>query len=82
MLNLEVKTILSQAEAVAKVKAFFGDGGQGMKLAEGSDTCLTFEGGGGYVTANIATEGKITTIGFITQEWDYQVREFAERFSR
>jgi hypothetical protein len=77
MLNLEVKTKLGQEEVVKKLKAFFGKGGLGLNLTEESSQCLNFEGGGGYVTATACSDGGKTRINLVSQEWDYQVKEFS-----
>ena len=77
MLNIETKTKLSEAEAIDKVKRFFGKGGLGMDLKEDSPNCLSFEGGGGYVTATICQEEDQIRIDLVTQEWEYQVKEFS-----
>jgi hypothetical protein len=77
MLNLEVETKLSKEEATKKVKKTFGEGGHGLKLVDESDSCLSFEGGGGYVTVTIEAKGDKTRIDLVTQEWEFQVREFA-----
>ena len=76
MLNLEVKTKLSPEEVEKRVRRFFGKGGLGLEVSEENPQCLSFEGGGGYVTATLCPEGDKTRITFVTQEWDYQVREF------
>ena len=77
MINLEVKTKLAQEEVVKRLKAFFGKGGLGLNLTEESPQCLSFEGGGGYVTATACSDGDKTRINLLTQEWDYQVKEFS-----
>ena len=78
MTNLEVKTVLAQEDVIARLKSFFGSGGLGLDLTEEMPQCLTFEGGGGYVTATICPEEKKIRINLITQEWDFQVKQFAE----
>lgn len=77
MINLEVKTKLSQEEVIKKTKSFFGKGGLGLNIAEESAQCINFEGGGGYVTATICPEEGKTRVNLVAQEWDYQVKEFA-----
>ncbi len=77
MLNLEVKTKLSLEEVAKRVKQFFGKGGLGLEVSEENPQCLSFDGGGGYVTATLCAEGGKTRITFVTQEWDRQVKEFA-----
>jgi hypothetical protein len=77
MLNLEVKTKLDPGEVASRLKQFFGTGGLGLALREEAPQCLTFEGGGGYVTAAFCPEEGRTRVDLVTQEWDYQVKKFA-----
>ena len=77
MINLEAKTKLSKKEVVKRLTKFFGKGGLGLELCEDTPQCLSFEGGGGYVTANIGTEAGKTRVTLVSQEWDHQVKEFA-----
>ena len=76
MTNLEVKTRLGQEEVVERLKKYFGKGGLGLEICGEMPRCLSFEGGGGYVTATICPEEGKTVINLVTQEWDYQVKEF------
>jgi hypothetical protein len=77
MINLEVKTKLKQEELIARLKKFFGKGGLGLEIAEETPQCLTFEGGGGHVTATVCPEEGKTRINLVSQEWDSQVKKFA-----
>jgi hypothetical protein len=77
MLNLDVKTKLSQEEVVKKLKNFFGKGGLGLDITEEAPQCLTFEGGGGHVTATLCPEESKIRINLVTQEWENQVKKFA-----
>jgi hypothetical protein len=79
MLNLEANTKLSQEKIVDRLKSFFGKDGLGMDLTDETSQCLSFEGGGGYVTATICPEEKQNRIDLVTQEWEYQVKEFAAK---
>jgi hypothetical protein len=81
MINLEVKTGLTPEEVASRLKKFFGKGGRGLELTEETPQCLTFEGGGGYVTATLCLDEGKTRINLVTQEWDYQVKEFASSLS-
>jgi hypothetical protein len=78
MLNMECETKLSPEEVVGRLKAFFGKSGLGLSLQEESPQCLSFQGGGGYVSATVCPEGKKTRIDLVTQEWDHHVRRFCE----
>ena len=77
MLNLEVKTKLSTEEVTKRARRFFGKDGLGLEVSEENPQCLSFEGGGGYVTATLCSEGEKTRVTLVTQEWDFQVKEFA-----
>jgi hypothetical protein len=81
MLNLEVTTKLSQEEVAKRVRGFFGKGGLGLEATEEDPQCLSFKGGGGYVTATVCAEGDKTKVTLLTQEWEFQVKEFASRLS-
>lgn len=77
MIHLEVRTKLDVAEATNKLKSFFGKEGLGLALSEESSQCLNFEGGGGYVTATLCSEGERTRIDLVSQEWEEQVKKFS-----
>jgi ribosomal protein RSM22 (predicted rRNA methylase) len=77
MLNLEVRTKLSQEEAVQQLKKFFGKGGLGLDVTEEAPQCVTFEGGGGHVTATLCQEEGKIRINLVAQEWENQVKKFA-----
>lgn len=77
MLNLEVKTKLNQQEVIERLKRFFGKGGLGLEIAEETPQCLTFDGGGGHVTATLCAEEGKTRVNLVSQEWDSQVKKFA-----
>ncbi len=79
MLNLEVKTKSTPEKVVKKLKSYFGEGGQGLKLRDETSQCLNFEGAGGYVTATLCPVDNLTRVELITQEWEYQVKQFAAK---
>jgi hypothetical protein len=77
MLNLDVRTKAAEKEVIEQLKNYFGKGGLGLELTEEGPQCLTFEGGGGHVTATLCQEEGKTRINLVTQEWDFQVKKFA-----
>jgi hypothetical protein len=77
MLKLEVTARCSREKAIEALKSYFGKGGVGLELTEETPECLTFEGGGGFVTASVCPGDGQTRIDLQTQEWDYQVRKFS-----
>lgn len=81
MLNLEVTTKLSQEEVAKLATGFFGKHGLGLEVVDENPQLLYFKGGGGYVTANICSETGKTRVTLVTQEWEYQVKEFASSLS-
>ena len=81
MINLDVRTKLKPEDVMERLKKFFGKGGLGLEIAEEAPQCLTFEGGGGYVTATLCPEEGKTRINLVSQEWDSQVKRFASGLS-
>ncbi len=79
MLSLECKTSLAPVKALEELKRFFGKGGLGLEVKEEAPQCITFQGGGGYVTATLCEEKGKTRLDLVTQEWDYQVKQFASK---
>ena len=77
MLNLEVKTKLKPETVLQRVKAYFGDDGMGLTLASEGPQCVSYEGGGGYVTATVCPEETSTRVDLETREWEYHVKKFA-----
>ena len=79
MLKIGTKTRLTPEEATRRAKDFFGPGGYGLKLIEETPTSACFEGGGGRVDVVTCAEGKGASVDLVSQEWDYQVREFINK---
>jgi hypothetical protein len=77
MLRLEKRTKKTSQEVAKQLKSFFGKGGVGLDLKADTPTCLTFEGGGGYVNVTLCEEDAGTRVDLETREWDYQVKKFA-----
>jgi hypothetical protein len=75
MIHMEGQSRLAPEEVLGRLRKFFGKGGQGLELTDKSASCLTFTGGG-YVTATVCLEGKQTKVDLVSQEWEYQVKEF------
>lgn len=79
MIHLEGTSNLPPEEVLARAKKYFGRGGQGLELTEEGAACLTFTGGGGYVTASVCPEGKATKVDLASREWEHQVKEFLSK---
>jgi hypothetical protein len=76
MIRIETKTKLNPDKTISKAVAFFGPGGLGLKVTGQSADYVHFEGGGGSVELNVCAEEKKTKVELVSQEWDYQVKEF------
>jgi len=82
MLKLSIRTKVRPGEVVKRALEFFGPGGYGLKVVEQNDTCASFEGGGGGVFITAHTDEKGTSVELETREWEYQVKEFAQRIKK
>ena len=76
MMRLEHRSELSREQVLQRLKHNFGEGGLGLALKEETAACVTFEGGGGYVTASLCEDKGGTRVDIVSQEWDYHVKNF------
>lgn len=74
-MRYQVTTKLSPQEAIKQAKAHFGPGGTGLDITSEDDSCVTFEGGGGYVSV-VACPGDEVQVELEVREWDYAARQF------
>jgi hypothetical protein len=81
MLSMNTKTKLKPEEVVKKALDFFGPGGYGLTVTNQSDTCISFEGGGGGVDISTCADGKETSVDMETREWEIQIKDFAAKIS-
>lgn len=79
MLNMEKKTKLKPNEARKRLEAFFGPGGEGLRLDSTEGDCLSFCNDIGYVTATVTEKDSYTLVNLVTQEYEYQVKQFLGR---
>ncbi len=78
MLSVEYRSGLEPEEVVRRLKDYFGRE-LGLRLTDEKPGCLTFEGGGGFVSASLCREKGKTRIEIVTREWDQKVRAFLSR---
>ncbi len=76
MLNVEGRSKLKPEELKARLKQYFGKWWWGLEIAEENPSCISFSGGGGYVKATVFWEKGKTRVNLVTQEWEYQAKEF------
>ena len=79
MLNISKETKLSPEEIRQKTRNFFGEKGLKLEMTGEEADCLSFTGGGGYVKATICPQEDKTRVDIVTQEWEYDVKEFLSR---
>lgn len=76
MLKIAKKTGLAPEEVVDRAAKFFGKGGEGLEEKERNPCCISFEGGGGYVSVLIYDEEKNRMVEVESREFDYQTKQF------
>ncbi len=79
MLKLEKESKHSTEEVMRKAIEYFGPKGHQLEIKERSDTRLRFEGGGGFVEIQFRFSGQTLQVELLTQEWEYQVKEFLSK---
>ncbi len=82
MLKLKTRTKSKPEEVVKKAVEFFGPDGYGLKVTEKTDTCASFEGGGGGVSVTTCTDDKGTSVDLEAREWETPVKEFARKIKK
>jgi hypothetical protein len=76
MLNIETKTKLTADDVMKRATKYFK--GFKMKALEETGTHAFFEGAGGSVELTVCPDKGITTVSFISREWDSPVKDFIE----
>jgi hypothetical protein len=76
MLHITKNTDLSVDEVVEQASDFFGNKGLGLEEKERNSCCITFEGGGGYVSITAVEAGGKRDVDVESREWEYQVKRF------
>ena len=76
MIKIAKQTGLAPEEVVDRASKFFGKGGEGLEEKERNPCCISFEGGGGYVSISIYDEDKHRMVDVETREFEYQAKQF------
>jgi hypothetical protein len=77
MLRISKESRLAPEEILTRASNYFGKGGEGLEEAERGSCCISFEGGGGYVTVTVSEkETPYREVNVETREFDYQARQF------
>jgi hypothetical protein len=75
MARYSTETKLSPERVIEKARAYFGTE-MGLDTTDDNPCCITFEGGGGFVSVTVNAGEKKTAVELETREWDYQVKQF------
>ena len=79
VLSMEVRTSLSMEELAGRLNEFFGKGALGLALIEDCPGRMSFEGGGGHVTAAFCAEAEKTHLKIVTSGWAVPVKKFIDK---
>jgi hypothetical protein len=80
MLRISNQSQLDTDEILAKASRYFGKGGEGLDETERGPCCISFSGGGGYVTVTVTERTNQREVDVETREFEYQVRQFLGSF--
>ena len=78
MIKIAKQTRLASEEVMVRASKFFGQGGEGLEETERNPCCISFEGGGGYVSISIYDEEKHRMVEVESREYEYQAKRFLE----
>jgi hypothetical protein len=76
MIKIAKQTGLAPEEVIDRASKFFGKDGEGLEEKERNPCCISFEGGGGYVSISINEEEKNRMVDVETREFEYQAKQF------
>ena len=78
MIRITKQTNLKPEDIIIKAAKFFGSQGEQLEEKERNPCCISFEGGGGYISISIAEEGVRRAVDIETREFEYQAQRFLE----
>ena len=76
MIKIAKQTRLTPEQVIDRASKFFGKNGEGLEEKERNPCCISFEGGGGYVSISINEEEKNRIVDVETREFEYQAKQF------
>jgi hypothetical protein len=78
VIKIAKQTRSTPEEVIDRASKFFGNGGAVLEEKERNPCCISFEGGGGYVSISISDEEKQRVVEVESREYEYQVKRFLE----
>jgi hypothetical protein len=76
MIKIAKQTGLAAEEVIARASRFFGKGGEGLEEKERNPCCISFGGGGGFVSVAIDDQEKHRMVEVESREFEYQAKRF------
>ena len=76
MIKIAKQTRLASKEIIDQASKYFGKDGERLEEKERNPCCISFEGGGGYVSILISDQEKHRMVDVETREFDYQSKQF------
>lgn len=76
MIKIAKQTRLGVEEIIDRASRFFGKSGEGLEEKESNPCCITFEGGGGYVSISVIDEERQRMVDIETREFEFQAKRF------
>ena len=76
MIRISKQTKLHPHQIIAKAEHFFGKKGEGLVAKDRTPCCISFVGGGGFVSVSVVDEQKTRTVDIETREFDYPAMKF------
>ena len=76
MIRIGKQTRLQPADIIDRASDYFGEGGEALEEKALNLCCISFEGGGGYVSVSIVDEDKHRIVDVEAREFEYQAKRF------
>jgi hypothetical protein len=77
MLLISKESRLAPGEILTRASSYFGKDREGLEETERGSCCISFAGGGGYVTVTVSEkEGAHREVNVESREFEYQARQF------
>ncbi|UCF94299.1 MAG: hypothetical protein JSW39_09100 [Desulfobacterales bacterium] len=79
MIRIAKETPLRPEQVIDRAVKYFGEGGEGLVQTERNPCCVSFQGGGGYVSVTVVDEDQHRVVDLETREYEYQAKRFLEK---
>lgn len=76
MLRISKNSRMNSDEIIEKASSYFGKDGEGLDETERGSCCISFSGGGGYLTVMVCEKDSKREVDIETREFEYQAKQF------